>query len=93
MQLQTLGTEDLNLYCTFLLIICLIVFTKVLSFRLFFLFYTCEGSRYLQVLDFFGRTILLFFYEYYCDELMKNNEKDGKMTRMAEIRNGTKSLV
>jgi len=34
-----------------------------------------------------------FFYEYYCDEEMKNNEKDGNMTRMADIRNGTKSLV
>jgi hypothetical protein len=46
----------------------------------------------LQVLDFFGRTILLF-NEYYYDEQMKNNKKDGKMTRMAEIRNETKSLV
>ena len=49
----------------FLLIICLIVFTKVLSFRLLFLFflvfYTCEGSRHLKVLDFFGRTTLLIF--------------------------------
>jgi len=38
-----------------------------------------------------GRSFL-FFYEYYCNEQM-NNEKDGKMARMAEIRNGTESLV
>jgi hypothetical protein len=62
MQLQVLGTEDLILYCTFFTYYLSYCIHKSSLFQTCFFICSpilyCEGSRYLQVFDFFGRKIL-----------------------------------